>query len=146
MIYLKSERRNLFINPEHCNSSIVAKENIGCIFMKNKPQIHADECRFNILVSSFIRASKSVFAPFAYWYEKINNELVRTPYELTLPEFVSVRFSSLFFSCLYMNQGFITDFSMRLKYAPQRARRTQRGSNKWRLMSGARCRRDRKQY
>ncbi len=43
---------------------------------------------------------QTIFASFALWYEKkINNELVLTPYELTLPEFVSVRFSSLFFSC-----------------------------------------------
>ncbi len=44
-----------------------------------------------------------------FWYEKINNELVRTPYELTLPEFVLVRFSSLFsryfISCSFINQG-----------------------------------------
>lgn len=33
----------------------------------------------------------------ASWYEKINNEHVRTPYELTLLEFVSVRISSLFY-------------------------------------------------
>jgi len=31
------------------------------------------------------------------WYEEINNELLLTRYELTLPEFVSVRISSLFF-------------------------------------------------
>jgi len=30
--------------------------------------------------------------------KKINNELERTPYELKLPDFVSVRISSLFFS------------------------------------------------
>jgi hypothetical protein len=49
------------------------------------------------------------------WYEKIiNNELVRTPYELTLPEFVSVRFSSLFFSFSFMNQMFLTDFGVRI--------------------------------
>ncbi|MDP3105260.1 MAG: hypothetical protein Q8M95_11735 [Candidatus Methanoperedens sp.] len=29
--------------------------------------------------------------------EEPNNELVRTPYELTLPEFVSVRISSMLF-------------------------------------------------
>jgi hypothetical protein len=33
-----------------------------------------------------------------YCMKKINNELKRTPCELTLPEFVSVRISSLFFS------------------------------------------------
>jgi hypothetical protein len=40
----------------------------------------------------------------------------RTPYELTLPEFVSVRFSSLFFKCFsifllcsFMNQRFMAD-------------------------------------
>ncbi len=33
--------------------------------------------------------------PSASRYEKINNELVQTPYELT--EFVSVRISSLFY-------------------------------------------------
>jgi len=37
--------------------------------------------------------------------KKNNNELVRTPYELTLPEFVSVRFSSLFFSCSFMKRA-----------------------------------------
>ena len=34
------------------------------------------------------------------WYEEINNELLLTRYELTLPEFVSVRISSLFFFSL----------------------------------------------
>src|SRR3989304_1699399 len=52
-----------------------------------------------------------LFANFAFWYEKINNELVQTPNELTLSEFVSVRFSSLFFSGSFMNQGFIADFA-----------------------------------
>jgi hypothetical protein len=37
-----------------------------------------------------------IFASFMLWHEKINNELIRTIYELTLPEFVSVRISSLF--------------------------------------------------
>ena len=43
------------------------------------------------------------------WYEEINNELLRTRFELTLPEFVSVSFSSVFFSGLLMKQGFIAD-------------------------------------
>lgn len=50
------------------------------------------------------------------WYEKVDNEQVQTQYELTLPEFVSVRFSSLFFKffsifllCSFMNQRFIAD-------------------------------------
>ncbi len=47
---------------------------------------------------------------FECWYEnKINNELARTKYELTLPEFVSVRLCSLFFSCSFVNQRFIAD-------------------------------------
>gem|GEM_PF-6280873 len=83
-----------------------------------KPQINADERRFvdlniqhfsevyqgNGLIISPQSTQRSqsiaarIFASFAFWYEKkIDNELVRTPYELTLPEFVSVRFSSLFF-------------------------------------------------
>jgi len=41
----------------------------------------------------------------AFGYEKINNELVRTRYELTLPEFVSVLISSLFFSCSFINES-----------------------------------------
>ena len=47
-----------------------------------------------------------VFASFALWYgKKFNNELVRNPYELTLLEFVSVRFSSLFFSGSFMKMA-----------------------------------------
>ena len=54
-----------------------------------------------------------IFAAFAFWYEKINNELGRTLYELTLPEFVSVRISSLFFLCSFMKHGFIADFAVK---------------------------------
>jgi len=44
--------------------------------------------------------------------EKINNELVRTPYELTLLEFVSVRFSSLFYRCflIFFSYSFMNQF------------------------------------
>ena len=34
---------------------------------KNEPQIHAYERRFNNRASSFIRALKPVFAPFAFF-------------------------------------------------------------------------------
>ena len=40
---------------------------------------------------------------------KINNEPVRTPYELTPPEFVSVRFSSVFFFMFIYEPQFIAD-------------------------------------
>jgi hypothetical protein len=91
-------------------------------FMKNE-RIHADERRFNNRGSSFICTLKPVFAPC--WYEKkINNELGRTQYELTLPEFVSVRKSSLFFSGSISNKRFITDFGMRL-YTPQTTQRSE---------------------
>jgi hypothetical protein len=91
--------------------------------LENKPQINADERRFvnlniqhfsevykrNSLIKSPQSTQRSqsiaaiIFASFALWYEKkFNNELVRTPYELTLSEFVSVRFSSLFLSCSFI--------------------------------------------
>jgi hypothetical protein len=59
-----------------CNNN---KANSWQNLLENKPQINADERRF------------------------ISNELVRTPYELTPPEFVSVCFSSLFFLGSFMN-------------------------------------------
>jgi len=40
---------------------------------------------------------------------KINTEPVRTPYELTPPEFVSVRFSSVFFFMFFYEPQFIAD-------------------------------------
>ena len=64
--------------------------------LENKPQINADERRF---VNLNIQRLSEVYE------KKINNELVRTPYELTLLEFVSVRFSSLFFSGSFMKMG-----------------------------------------
>ena len=56
-----------------------------------------------------------IFASFMLWHEKINNELIRTTYELTLPEFVSVRISSLFSRCylaglLDINSPYIAAF------------------------------------
>lgn len=86
-----------------------------------KPQIDANERRFDNRVSSSIRAIKPIFAPCCY-EDKINNEIGRTQYELTLPEFVSVRKSSLFFSFSFINQRFKADFAVRL-HTPQRARR-----------------------
>jgi hypothetical protein len=45
---------------------------------------------------------------------KINNELGLTQNELTLPEFVPVRFSSVLFSDSFLNQGFIADFAVKI--------------------------------
>ena len=74
-------------------------------YENKKPQMNADERRFVDF--------NLIFAAFAFWYEKINNELGRTLYELTLPEFVSVRISSLFFLCSFMKHGFIADFAVK---------------------------------
>jgi len=44
--------------------------------------------------------------------EKLHEQLTqRTPNELTSPEFVLVRTSSLFYSCSFMNRGFMADFA-----------------------------------
>jgi len=62
-----------------------------------------------IFVSLSDRTQKIQFELFPIINEKINNELVRTPYELTLSAFVSVRISSLFsrhlFSNSFINKG-----------------------------------------
>ena len=98
--------------------------------LENKPQMNADERRFvNLDIWRFSdvyqrnsqikspqstqRRAARIFASSALWFEKINNELKRTPYELTLPEFVSVRISSVFFLCSFMKQGFIADFAVK---------------------------------
>ena len=90
-----------------------------------KPQIN--ERRFNNRLSSSIRALEPINAPSACWYEnKINDELGQTHNELTLPEFVSVRKSLLFFSCSFINQRFIADFVVRL-HIPQRVQKNANG-------------------
>jgi hypothetical protein len=62
-----------------------------------------------IFVSLNDRIQEIQFDLFPIINEKINNELERTLYELTQPEFVSVRISSLFsrylFSCSVINQS-----------------------------------------
>jgi hypothetical protein len=62
----------------------------------NKPQMNADKRR---LIAMFHREERKAEDQISLrsGMKIINNELVRTPYELTLPEFVSVCFSSLFF-------------------------------------------------
>ena len=51
--------------------------------------------------------------------KKINNELLRTPYELMLSEFVSVRISSLFFSCSLPGMGFAVSCA-EIRYGKER--------------------------
>jgi len=46
-----------------------------------------------------------------FWYEKNKQLTQRTPNELTPPEFVLVRTSSLFYSRSFMNRMFMADFA-----------------------------------
>ncbi len=74
--------------------------------LENKPQMNADERRFVNLNTDALN--------FAYWYEKKLATSPTNSNELTSPEFVLVRTSSLLFSCSFMSRRFIADFAARI--------------------------------
>ena len=83
---------------------------------KNKPQMNADERRFVNLNTTALN--------FAYWYEKKMATNQTNSNELTSPEFVLVRTSSLLFSCSFMCRKFIADFAVKIQRHPNRSTHT----------------------
>ena len=91
----------IYTDPCSSASSVqsVFYRNPVIIYDDKKPQMNADKRRFVAINHRKVREERKAQKQISSrsGMKIINNELVRTPYELMLPEFVSVCFSSLFF-------------------------------------------------